>query len=147
MTPMECAEIIKTELRRCAKICQELYGWDSIRLNIDYDVRGTCAGKALKDQRVRFNLLLLMEQAPDAVRNVAAHEFAHTVVYRRWKEECKKRFLQGTYLSMETEIKHLSELVDGMPAPHGKEWRRTMRLFGHIPKRCHSFDVSRHKTR
>ena len=137
MTPIDCANVLKTELRRCAAICRENFGWTQIELEIRYDVRGTVAGCAYKDRRVRFNILLLMEQVPDDIRIVAAHEFAHIATHRRWRER--------TGADQITNEMHFSAAVDSAPQPHGREWRRMMMLFGYRPKRCHNFDVSKHR--
>lgn len=137
MTPIECASIIRTELKRCAAICRDTFGWTEIKLEIQYNVRGTVAGIAHRDKLVRFNLMLLMEQKVDDIRMIAAHEFAHIATYRRWKELYKV----GTILD---ELS-CSAAMDNAPTPHGRDWRQMMMLFGFHPKRCHSFDVSKYR--
>jgi SprT protein len=139
MTPIECAKIIKTELRRCAAICKREFDWTEIKLEIQYNVRGTVAGLAWKDRRVRFNILLLMEQTVDDIRMVAAHEFAHIATHRRWRELHKLD-------SLVNELQ-FSAAMDNAPRAHGREWRKMMFLFGFHPKRCHHFDVSKHRRR
>jgi len=143
MTPLNCGNIIKTELRRCAKICQEHFSWASIKLDIRYDLRGTAAGSAHKDRRVRFNLLLLMEQTIHDVQQVAAHEFAHIVVYRRWQESHIPRTIEQPVYDEAAFV----AAADDIPSPHGQEWRRTMHLFGFYPQRCHKFDITKHRRR
>jgi SprT protein len=137
MTPIECAAIIRTELKRCAAICRDTFGWAEIKLEIQYNVRGTVAGVAYRDDLVRFNLMLLMEQSTNDIQTIAAHEFAHIATFRRWKE----RWATDSIMS---EI-HCSAAVDNAPTPHGREWRKMMILFGFPPRRCHHFDVSKHR--
>ena len=148
--PMECANEIKKELHRCAAICQGEFGWGPFPLQLDWTVRGTVAGKALQDKRVRFNLMLLREQPIDQIRMVAAHEFAHIAVYKRWAQDVLNDFRTNLWKEVSfNEVAFLSDpdLSGQRPNAHGPEWRRMMLLFGYLPTRCHSFDVSRHRMR
>jgi predicted SprT family Zn-dependent metalloprotease len=101
------------------------------------------------DKRVRFNLLLLMEQHEDEIRMVAAHEFAHIATFKRWAEERISEF--RSKLTSEISFDEVALLQDedlvGPWPHHGPEWRRMMLLFGYPPKRCHHFDVTRHRLR
>jgi SprT protein len=88
---------------------------------VDYDLRGTTAGRADPRRfRIRLNPVLLIENPTDFVHQTLAHEFAHLIAHR----------VYGACIR-----------------PHGSEWQAVMRLFGVTPDRCHTFDVANAQVR
>jgi predicted SprT family Zn-dependent metalloprotease len=140
MTAMECGDIIKDEIYHCARICRREFSWRLMKLEVRYDVRGTSAGKAWMDSRVRFNLLLLMKQPEHEVRAVVAHEMGHIAVHRLWMERHRHRFVPGTTITVDEQS--FNAVMDDAPDPHGREWRKIVLMFGFIPKRVHHFDTT-----
>jgi SprT protein len=84
---------------------------------IKFDLKGACAGICyMKGNKctLQFNLKLLEENQKDFLRFIVPHEVAH----------------------------YVTASLFGKVAPHGKEWRTVMHLFGiEHPSRCHSFSL------
>ncbi|MCK3655286.1 SprT family protein [Pasteurellaceae bacterium Macca] len=83
---------------------------------INYAVRGQKAGVAyLQQNEVRFNPVLLTENAAEFIQQVVPHELAHILVYQQF----------------------------GRVQPHGKEWQMMMETVLGVPAETyHCFDVS-----
>ena len=119
MTLTEAKAIAAEEIARCAAIAVARYAYRG-EPRVDWNVRGLCAGKANgRLVHIRMNPQLA-EQGERAVRETAAHEYAHLVAYAR-----------------------AVALGGRAPSPHGREWQSIMRAFGHAPERCHSFAFKR----
>ncbi len=84
-----------------------------------FDLRGTRAGCASADGRIRLNPVLLRENPADFLAQTLPHEVAHWVVFR-WRPGA---------------------------APHGPEWREVMHWLDAPARRCHGFDVGRARVR
>ena len=80
-----------------------------------FDLRGKTAGQAYyRQNHVRLNAVLLVENFDDFLSDTIPHEVAHLVA----------------------RAKHGNGI-----ASHGIEWQRVMRAFGLEPERCHSYDT------
>lgn len=86
---------------------------------IAFDLRGTRAGCASADGRIRLNPVLLRENPADFLVQTLPHEVAHWIVFR-WRPGA---------------------------APHGAEWRQVMSWLDAPARRCHGFDVDRARVR
>lgn len=84
-----------------------------------FDLRGTRAGSASADGRIRLNPVLLRENSADFLAQTLPHEVAHWVVFR-WRPGA---------------------------APHGPEWRKVMSWLDAPARRCHGFNVDRARVR
>ncbi|MGA9469160.1 MAG: SprT-like domain-containing protein [Candidatus Macondimonas sp.] len=84
-----------------------------------FDLRGTRAGCASADGRIRLNPVLLRENPADFLAQTLPHEVAHWVVFL-WRPGA---------------------------APHGPEWREVMNWLDAPARRCHGFDVGRARVR
>lgn len=84
-----------------------------------FDLRGTRAGCASADGRIRLNPVLLRENPADFLAQTLPHEVAHWVVFR-WRPSA---------------------------TPHGAEWRQVMSWLDAPARRCHGFDVDRARIR
>lgn len=84
--------------------------------NVSYAVRGLKAGVAyLKQNEIRLNPVLLVQNGHNFVQQVVPHELAHLIVYQQF----------------------------GRVAPHGKEWKMVMeQVLGVAAETYHCFDVS-----
>ena len=88
---------------------------DPDSITVIFDLKGTTAGKAhWGKRRLNLNLILATNNLPEFLARTVPHEIAHLY---------------------QTKIYPLSE-------PHGKEWKRIMRLGGYAPVRCHSYDTT-----
>lgn len=83
---------------------------------VTFTQRGKIAGSArLQSWEVRFNPVLLNENADAFLNEVVPHEVAHLIVFKLF----------------------------GRVKPHGREWQLIMReVFQVTPRTTHSFDVS-----
>lgn len=93
------------------------YGCELAPPAIGFDLRGTAAGQVRIDRQhwqIRYNALLLEQNAERFLQRTVPHEVAHLVTYQLYGRRVR---------------------------PHGREWRGVMRDFGADPTRCHSFDT------
>ncbi|MBE9593280.1 MAG: SprT-like domain-containing protein [Proteobacteria bacterium] len=83
--------------------------------SIKMDLTGKCAGRFHpKDNRIRFNLDLMLKNKEDFINETVAHEVAHFVV----------------------------EVIQPGSKPHGVTWKAIMKLFGIInPKIYHDYKL------
>lgn len=146
MHPMVCADLVKAELYRCARICDRHFNFGRFPLVVRWDIRGAVAGTAWWGEMVRFNLMLLREQTAYDVRMVAAHEFAHIAVFKRWANEIIQDFRSQLWaeVSFNEQALLMSRYCEQEPDGHGPEWSAMMELFGYPPDQYHYFDVSGH---
>lgn len=88
-------------------------------VSILFNLKGCVAGKAYSQipRKIKFNLPLAIDNLDDFLVNVVGHEIAH--LYQRKIYPCSK--------------------------PHGKEFKKVMRLLGYDPTRCHNYDTSKTK--
>ena len=88
---------------------------DSDSITVRFTLRGLTAGSSHWAKRtLNFNLILATNNLSEFLARTVPHEIAHLY---------------------QTKIYPLSD-------PHGKEWKRIMRLGGYAPVRCHSYDTS-----
>lgn len=84
---------------------------------IKTNLRGRCAGQCIMRGvhcTLRFNAKILKENYDEYMKDTVPHEVAHYVV----------------------------ALLYGKVAPHGREWKGVMNLFGiKNPQRCHTFNI------
>ena len=109
------SELQRAEVKRATQQCisraEKIYNRRFKPLQIDFDLRGKCAGmyqvKRL-ERRIRFNPWIFAKYYQDSLNDTVAHEVAHYVV------DC----LYGL-----RKVK-----------PHGREWQAVMRNLGAEPK-------------
>lgn len=124
---MQVTQDIKTLAKQAVRKCQDKvrqhYQLDLPDAEIDFSLRGRCAGQAqlsaAGQARLRINLQLLKENLDDFLHQTIPHEIAHLVVL--WQNrKTRKR-----------------------PKPHGPEWQRVMQdCFELMPTRCHSYQTT-----
>lgn len=110
-------------VRKAENRARIFYGIKLPDANIDFSLRGRCAGQAKVDiigeTSLRINQQLLAENREDFLTNTIPHEVAHLVV--NWQSGKNRQ----------------------RPRPHGPEWRSVMRnCFGLEPRRCHNYQTS-----
>ena len=94
---------------------------DKRHYRVRFDVKGRCAGKAARDgSYVNFNMVIAEDNFDDFLARTVPHEFAHIVAALSYGEHVQ---------------------------PHGREWKRTMRMLGAPDDRCHSYDTTRATSR
>ena len=115
---------VETAVLDCFMMAEKFFGKGFTIPEIKYDLVGRAAGLAIYDRygkvkhTIRINPVLLNENPQYIILQTVPHEMAHVVVSTFYED----RGIQ----------------VRG----HGREWQRTMRLFGLEPHRCHNLDVS-----
>lgn len=88
---------------------------------VSYDLRGRCAGQALqRENRIRINRTLLLENLESFIFQTVGHELAHLICWQVHGQRVR---------------------------PHGLEWRLVMGVLGLPPSRCHTYDTARSATR
>jgi SprT protein len=91
---------------------------------VRFDLRGKAAGMARFHPRgdwiIRYNQMMLDENAQAFIEQTVPHEVAHLVA----------RAVHGAAIR-----------------PHGAEWQSIMRFFGAKPVRCHNFALPRSSQR
>ena len=112
--------LAKNAVRNAEEQARRHYGIRLPDAEIDFSLRGRCAGQArlsrTKKTMLRLNLQLLAENLADFLQQTIPHEVAHLVV--NWQ--------------------HINNRQ--RPQPHGKEWQAVMRnCFGLEPARCHNY--------
>lgn len=120
---METIEI-KNRLIEATKfavdLCNEVLGRDFSYPKIDFDIRGTCGGKAWWfENRVSYNLGIAAENISQFETEICIHEIAHVIAGRLYGRGCG----------------------------HGPLWKNLMLRLGQKPSRCHNFDVEKHRVR
>lgn len=95
-----------------------------ITVRIRFDLRGKSAGQVRTTESrgylIRYNVHLLARHPREFLSQTVPHEAAHVVAF--------SLFGRGV-------------------APHGREWRAIMAIFGASPERCHGYDVEGLQTR
>jgi SprT protein len=117
------SELQQTEVRRATQQCisraEQIYNRRFKPLQVDFDLRGKCAGmyqvKRL-ERRIRFNPWIFAKYYQDSLHDTVAHEVAHYIV------DC----LYGL-----RKVK-----------PHGREWQAVMRSLGAEPKATGNYDLT-----
>jgi SprT protein len=85
---------------------------------VDFNVRGTCGGKAWWSQnRVSYNLGIAAENLTHFKHDTVGHEVAHVIAGRLYGQGCG----------------------------HGPLWKHLMKRMGLKPERCHNYDTTNHK--
>lgn len=117
------SELQRTEVRHATQQCisraEQIYNRRFKPLQVDFDLRGKCAGmyqvKRL-ERRIRFNPWIFAKYYQDSLHDTVAHEVAHYIV------DC----LYGL-----RKVK-----------PHGREWQAVMRSLGAEPKATGNYDLT-----
>lgn len=113
----------RAEVRQATDACigraGALYGRNFGMLQVDFDLRGKCAGMyqiQRGQRRIRYNPWLFAKYYSDSLSNTVTHEVAHYIV------DC----LHG--------LRRVK--------PHGVEWRQVMMDLGAVPKATGSYDLT-----
>ncbi|WP_114418694.1 SprT family zinc-dependent metalloprotease [Marinospirillum perlucidum] len=109
---------VRKEVLRCYALAEQFYLKSFPRPEVSLKLRGKSAGVAeLGRNRLRFNQVLLEENAEAFLAEVVPHEVAHLLAWQ----------LHGRKIR-----------------PHGREWQQIMhQVFGVEPRTRHQFDVTR----
>jgi predicted SprT family Zn-dependent metalloprotease len=107
----ECLRIVKFYVDKAKEKLSVCIPYPTVR----FDLKGTTAGMAYAGKNlIRFQPLLLRENASDFLEKTTGHEVAHLVARAKF----------------------------GAIDPHGKEWKRVMWAFCLPAKRCHNYDLA-----
>ncbi len=115
---------ILTQIEFYKKIIFEIYKIDLKIENVKFDIKGTCAGKAIVSYGkyyLRFNPSIYNNSQNSEVflTTTIPHELSHLVVF---------------------ELERLGFYKN--PKSHGVEWKEIMKKLGVSPTRVHNFDLS-----
>ena len=107
---------LRRRLEQCLRLAEEHFKRSFKAPEISFELRGVKAGVAhLQENLLRFNPILLQENAEEFLYQVVPHELAHLLVYQLF----------------------------GRVKPHGREWQGMMQgVFGLPAETCHRFDVA-----
>lgn len=118
-TPADMQELMKECIRVThdyIKLCNKKFNICMSLLPVEFNLRGTTAGKALiRKAKIQYNPTLLRENPETFLERTCGHEVVHHAAY------CKHGFS-----------------ISG----HGIEWQSMMRAMSLPPSRCHSYDTS-----
>lgn len=85
-------------------------------INVDFNLRGCVAGRAIMPDKVRFNHIFLAENKEVFIDRTVTHEIAHLVAWQVYGKEC---------------------------SGHDWRWREVMQRLGATTiTRCHEYDTS-----
>ncbi len=100
------------------------FGQPVPEVEINFELKGQAAGMvrfpAFGKPQIRYNALLLNENADDFLKRTVPHEVAHVIARAYHSRNIR---------------------------PHGTEWQSIMHFFGAEASRCHSYDTQRASTR
>lgn len=105
--------------QQCIVRASALYDREFASVNVDFDLRGKCAGMyqvQRKGRRIRYNPWLFAKYYHDSMTDTVTHEVAHYIV------DC----LYGL----------------GRVRPHGKEWRKVMLDLGVEPHATGNYSLA-----
>ena len=84
---------------------------------VDFFTLGTSAGKAcIKENKISFNLMIMLDQPEEAFIQTIIHEFAHRIVSHHFPHAKQH---------------------------HGREWKYFMHVLGARVERTHSYNVEK----
>ncbi len=120
---LKAIRLAEQTVRQAEEKAREFYALALPSAEIDYSLRGRCAGQARVNRHgqtfLRINLQLLSENLDDYLRQTIPHEVAHLIV--NWQTRHRRR----------------------RPRPHGAEWQAVMQdCFSLKPLRCHSYKTA-----
>lgn len=105
---------VNAQITNTLEQAKVLFGYNEPFPVVNYDVRGTCAGKAwVTKNTIGFNSILLTENVEQFLKRTVVHEMAHVIAYKRYGSR-----------------------------GHDNTWKNVMIRLGADPSRCHSYDVS-----
>lgn len=119
-TPEQIMRLATETVRAAEQRARDFYAIPLPETEIDFSLRGRCAGQARVHRSgatlLRLNLTLLTENLTDFLKQTIPHEVAHLVI--SWQARQKNRH----------------------PRPHGPEWQSVMQnCYKLLPVRCHSY--------
>lgn len=107
----------KAVINKCVEIYKKIaedFDIDFQPPKILFNKRGTAAGTAYYyENEIRFNMVMLIENMEEFVRQTVVHEICHILDYQLF----------------------------GETSHHGRNWQDLMIHFGLQPKRCHSYST------
>ncbi|MBL1378204.1 SprT family zinc-dependent metalloprotease [Zobellella iuensis] len=108
---------VRDKVSQCLALAGQRLGRDFPPPRVRFDQRGRIAGSAwLERGELRFNPVLLADNAADFLTEIVPHEVAHLVVFHRF----------------------------GKVRPHGAEWQAVMReVFGLEPRTRHRLNTAK----
>ena len=134
--PVHVKEKVEQTLRKCIKLAESHYGTKFKFPEVNYNLTGTVAGRAMTNTwTVDFNSVLLMENIETFIQRTVIHEMAHLIDFKLHPEN----FDGGITIGRNGRYRR------GKRDVHGVTWQSIMRLLGADASRCHSYDVSNAK--
>ncbi|MCE9685798.1 SprT family zinc-dependent metalloprotease [Shewanella sp. AS16] len=114
--PAELTAELEAKVDACYRLAEDTLQQSFPRPEISFALRGRSAGTAhLQQNRLRFNPVLLAENAQAFINEVVPHEICHLLCHRLY----------------------------GRVKPHGREWQTMMlELFKQTPSTTHSFSTA-----
>ncbi len=127
----EIQKRVEQKLKQGLDIANKKYKLNMQMPTINYNLRGTTAGKAWGGAKylIQFNPTLLMENVDDFIKRTVPHELAHLIHFRVHPEDVRRMF-KGDKRDI-----------------HGANWQRIMIELGGDPSRCHSYDITNVQSR
>ena len=113
MVTNELKNKVSAKIKECRDVIMNHYGQDIEPGKISYTARGTVGGTTNPSTyEIRLNPVFLGHYKEEFVNDTVVHEYAHVVALKLYPNS----------------------------KPHGKEWKKLMRLLGVEPTRCHSYN-------
>lgn len=113
MVTNELKTKVNTKIEECRKIIKNHYGQDVKPGKISFTARGTVGGTTNPSTyEIRLNPVFLNHYKDVFINDTVVHEYAHVATLKLHPDA----------------------------TPHGKEWKKMMRLLGVEATRCHSYD-------
>lgn len=121
IAPVDIQQEVAIKLDECKDILRTKIAPSGLHLMLPlpvvvFDLRGTTAGQAWGDSKIRLNVdLLLSEHREHMLNQTVPHEYAHCVVEANWPKA----------------------------QSHGREWKWVMSMLGLRPDRTHNMPVKK----
>lgn len=116
----ELREKVYEKIAESIRVCNEHYKINLQFPDVRFDVKNKCAGLAYqKLNRIRFNLVLLVENEEHFIKHIVPHEVAHLV----------------------TPLSHANGKSKRLGG-HGKAWQEVMSVLGIPADRYHEYDLT-----
>lgn len=122
---------VEAEVRRCIDVANKHYGRAFSMPKIEYNVRGTTAGRAhYRAWKIDLNHTLLIENVDDFIARTVIHEVAHLVDFDVHQPDGDTNNFRWGRRRIKRSI-------------HGPSWQSVMRVLGAKDiTRCHQYDVT-----
>jgi predicted SprT family Zn-dependent metalloprotease len=114
---------VEAKMKACYEIATKHYNLKFEFPEVRYDIKSRVGGLAFYQLNlIRYNLILLVENEEDYIKNTVPHEVAHLIAYKVWQQDKtpnKKKLM-----------------------PHGKLWKEVMGVLEVVPEVKHYYDCT-----